>query len=87
MKEPVMNDNHHTLFHVISNDERVIVFSSFEDGCLITWNRSLTLQWWVERTGGTWEEVDIRTLSYEPANYEEAREKAEEWYNAVAFNR
>jgi hypothetical protein len=68
-----------TLFQMLSNDERVIVLSSEDNQQVYTWNRSLTLQCWTVQEDGTFEEVDIRTLSTEPHTYERARQQAQKW--------
>jgi hypothetical protein len=69
----------HTLFNVLANDERVLVLSSEGDGMIITWNQSLTLQWWVS-DAGCWEEVAVRTLSSEPVTFKDARAAALRWH-------
>jgi hypothetical protein len=78
------------LFDVLSNGERIIVFSVEQDRCIYTWNQSLTLQCWgafivkyddpFGCVAGSWEEQDCLTLSKEPANFEEAKKAAEKWY-------
>jgi len=81
------------IFEILSKDERVIVYSSQEERTLITWNQSLTLQYWrpvVRRfesdypkghfDPNDWEEVNVRTLSNEPKDYKAAREAAIRWY-------
>lgn len=75
------------IFEILSKDERLIAYSSEEDRILITWNQSLTLQWWtpVVKDGripdpNDWEEVSVRTLSDEPKSYRAAREAAIRWY-------
>lgn len=69
-----------TLFEVLSNDERIIVYSDQENKTIYTWNQSLTLQAWdCHEFAARWEEVSIRTLAKEPKNYAEARIKAIEW--------
>jgi len=65
------------LFDVLSNDERVIVYSDVGARQVYTWNRSLTLQVWNVRS--SLQECDIRTLSDVPANYEAARKAAIQW--------
>lgn len=82
------------LFEVLSMDERIIVFSTEEDGCFYTWNQSATLQCWarVDQSGNVrgdygpdeWEECGIQSLSVEPHNYQEARDAAKRWYFGVA---
>ena len=81
------------LFDILSDDERIIVLSSKQDGIIVTWNQSCTLQYWnkktVEQYGSSypfnkdeldiWEETDCRTLMNEPANFAEARIAAQEW--------
>lgn len=77
------------LFDILSNDERVIVYSDKSEGIIITWNRSLTLQcWrrpWDHSCGGrdtedVWNEVEAQTLSEEPGGYRSARKAAKAWY-------
>jgi hypothetical protein len=65
------------LFDVLSNDERVIVYSDAGSRIIYTWNRSLTLQAWQVRS--TIEEVNVQTLSTEPINIEAARAAAIKW--------
>ena len=65
------------LFDVLSNDERVIVYSDVGSRIIYTWNRSLTLQAWQVRS--TIEEVDVQTLSTQPINIEAARRAAMKW--------
>jgi hypothetical protein len=65
------------LFDVLSNDERVIVYSDVGARQVYTWNRSLTLQVWNVRS--SLQECDVRTLSNVPANYEAARSAAIRW--------
>jgi len=70
-----------TLFDIIARNERVIVWSDETERLIYTWNKSLTLQCFAERhrLPGLWWEIDIRTLSKEPATYEEACSAAREW--------
>ena len=65
------------IFDVLSNDERVLVYSDVGSRIIYTWNRSLTLQAWQVRS--TIEEVDVQTLSTEPINIEAARAAAIRW--------
>jgi len=65
------------LFDVLSNDERVIVYSDAGSRIIYTWNRSLTLQAWQVRSAI--EEVDVQTLSTQPINIEAARRAAMKW--------
>jgi len=65
------------LFDVLSNDERVIVYSDVGSRIIYTWNRSLTLQAWQVRS--VIEEVDVQTLSTQPINIEAARRAAMKW--------
>ena len=65
------------LFDVLSNDQRVIVYSDVSSRIIYTWNRSLTLQAWQVRS--VIEEVDIQTLSTQPINIEAARKAAMKW--------
>ena len=68
-----------TLFELLSLNERILVWSSVEDGLIVTWNQSLTLQWWTVPVTGdanTFEEWCCRTLSTQPRTIEEARAKA-----------
>jgi hypothetical protein len=86
-----------TLFELLSMDERVIVYSDVGAKVIYTWNRSLTLQAWKQRTRDWtqdgpgywgnepidgWEEVEVQTLSDEPKTYEKAREAAIRWSNS-----
>lgn len=74
-----------TLFEILSHDERIIVLSNEGDQTIYTWNRSLTLQCWAHYRGGIyegvdrWDEVDMRTLDKEPANFQKAKEAAQVW--------
>lgn len=78
------------LFEILSNDERVIVLSDTKDGVIYTWNRSLTLQCWkrnrpnynyvVDHPYDNWEEINVRTLSDPPFNYNHARSAAILWH-------
>jgi hypothetical protein len=68
------------LFDILSHDERVIVLSDVGQNVIVTWNRSLTLQYWQQR-GGRWHECDVRTLSTEPSGYAAARSQAQKWCN------
>lgn len=68
-----------TLFEILSHDERIIVLSNEGDHCIYTWNRSLTLQCWIHRGLGNWDEIEIRTLAKEPANFQKAKEAAQVW--------
>ena len=83
------------LFDILSNDERVIVYSDVGAGVIYTWNRSITLQAWLKNpplgwnTGNftdadkdNWTEVEVQTLSNEPKTYEKAREAAIKWAQA-----
>lgn len=78
------------LFDILSNDERVIVLSNKDDAVIYTWNHSLTLQCWkregsvyfhpaISRHYDNWEEIDVRTLSEPPFNYQHARSAAILW--------
>ena len=67
------------LFDILSDDERIIVLSSKQDGCIVTWNQSLTLQCWQYSANGQWEETDMRILGSEPASFADASFAAEEW--------
>ena len=66
-----------TLFDILSNDERVIVYSDEMSRYIYTWNKSLTLQAWQVRS--TIEEMACQTLSDVPINYEGARKAAIAW--------
>ena len=75
------------LFDVLSMDERVIVYSSLEDGVIYTWNNTDTFQCWARmsksNSDGTdnWQEGGILTQSgYGPKTYEQAREVAIAWH-------
>lgn len=82
-----------TLFEVLSNGERIIVYSREDHLQIYTWNQSLTLQCWdvvpMNRDAHNpgiahFEEVDARTLSTEPRDYFAAQFKAIEWCNSNA---
>ena len=83
------------LFDILSSDERVIVYSDVGARVIYTWNRSLTLQAWLNPPpcvwkGGNfsdadkdnWVEVEVQTLSVEPKTYEKARKAAIAWAQA-----
>ncbi len=81
------------LFDVLSNDDRVIVLSDHEYGCIYTWNFSLTLSEWRLTTNAhipefddIWEEVEVRTLSEKPKSFEAAKEAAKNFRNRVGGN-
>ena len=71
------------LFDILSDDERIVVLSSKQDGIIVTWNQSLTLQSWEYKIlgpyPGSWEENDVRVLMETPASFAEARIAAQEW--------
>ena len=67
-----------TLFDILSHDERVIVLSDVSSDNVYTWNQSLTLQLW-HCSDYVWREIDVRTLSEEPKDFEAARMKAIYW--------
>lgn len=77
-----------TLFQVLAMNERVIVWSSEEKQCIVTWNQSVTLQFWFLEfdsvTGlwdsGNWTEMSIQTLC-SCKDFNAARLKAREWLN------
>ena len=69
------------LFDILSNDERFIVLSSADDRYIYTWNRSLTLQCYVQQTEGHYAEVEVCTLSTAPRTFEDARRQAHKWHN------
>ena len=70
------------LFQVLSKNERVIVFSSEEDGYIYTWNQDKVLQCWenVSCEAPDWRQVNILKLETKPHNFAEARKAAQEWY-------
>lgn len=68
----------HSLFRVLSFDQRVIVASREDCSFIVTWNMSLTLQLWHENDG-RFTEIDVRTLSTEPSSFAEARTHAVDW--------
>lgn len=83
------------LFDILSSDERVIVYSDVGARVIYTWNRSLTLQAWLQNpplawSSGNftdadkdnWTEVEVQTLSVEPKTYEKARKAAIAWAQA-----
>ena len=67
-----------SLFDVLSNDERIIVYSDRVNDTIYTWNQSLTLQAWAVGPEGC-EEVSIRTLTDKPRGYRKARLAAQAW--------
>ena len=67
-----------TLFEVLSMDERVIVYSDVGNNVIYTWNRSITLQAWINNKDN-WEVCDVTTLSEKPYTYERARVAAIGW--------
>jgi len=67
------------LFDILSQNERVIVWSDQADAVLYTWNQSLTLQCFIWVAPDTWEEIDVRTLSYAPKSIDDARRAAQVW--------
>jgi hypothetical protein len=70
-----------TLFDILAFDDRVIVWSDTDTACIITWNKSLTLQLWHQPEFGEdkWEEVDAQTLSETPVSFDAARKTAINW--------
>ena len=70
-----------TLFDILSNDERVIVLSDKGEETIITWNQSVTLQVWIYKGSGNWEELNVRTLSNQPINFKAAKKAAQDWAN------
>jgi hypothetical protein len=81
-----------SLIKVLSNDERVIVLSDAGERIFYTWNQSLTLQVWRQKsrfntigfgyeiqTFDEWDEVDVRTLPDVPTSFKKAREAAQRW--------
>lgn len=86
-----------SLFDILSNDERVIVYSDKADRLIYTWNQSLTLQVWkcMENPnpyspslikGDMWEELNVRTLPNAPLDYHEARKAAINWSTDVEYD-
>lgn len=69
------------LFEILSHDERIIVLSDEGEGCIYTWNQSLTFQCWRNEPGKEheWNEVAIRVLWETPASFKEARQAAQDW--------
>lgn len=65
------------LFDVLSNDERIIVYSDVGARQVYTWNRSLTLQVWSVKS--SFQECGVRVLPDAPRNYEAARKEAIRW--------
>lgn len=78
------------LFEILSNNERIIIWSDVGDKIIYTWNQSLTLQCWQSlptyKNGAwdcenrNWEEINIRTLSVEPKSFKDARDCAMQWH-------
>lgn len=62
-----------TIFEML--EDRHIVLLLPEDNVIVTWNESLTLQYFFVK-GDKFEEIDICTLSEMPKSTEEARMKA-----------
>jgi hypothetical protein len=68
-----------TLFDILSNNERIIVWSTREDGCIYTWNQSSTFQCWqVSYQRETWDEVGIMVKDG-ATNIDQVRVMAREW--------
>ena len=77
-----------TLFEILSDNDRILVWADENGKVIYTWNQAHTLQAWYQSPGrslatGTaldsWEEVDLRTLSFLPENASEARRCARIW--------
>lgn len=74
-----------TLFEILSDDQRVLVYSDALTYTLYTWNKSLTLQAWRQHrmdflsNKDRWEEVDVQTLSNQPEGFGDARSAAINW--------
>ena len=75
-----------TIWDILSDNQRVILWSDAESGLIYTWNYSQTLQCW-RNTGecsdtpydsAYWEEVDVRTLPKKPYN---ARQELQRWHS------
>lgn len=71
-----------TIFDVLSNGERLIVYSREDHSQVYTWNQSLTLECWDVLPNGEFVEVSAQTLGTEPLDVFSARFKATEWCNA-----
>lgn len=67
-----------TIFDILSNDERIIVYSNFVDNVIVTWNQSLTIQFW---RGDNFEEIEIITLPEVPKSFIDCRQKVIQLYN------
>jgi hypothetical protein len=74
-----------TLFDILSNNERIIVWSA--EGQLYTWNQSKTLQCWdpiVDQDtpeGALFQEVDCKSLDEDPPHtFEQAKQRAINWH-------
>jgi len=77
-----MSETTDKLFDILADDQRIIVATDKEAGYIVTWNRSSTLQAW----NSDLDEVDIRTLSEAPYDYNEARLLALEWYYDIGVS-
>jgi len=63
-----------TLYDIIDNGARLVLFAHKGTKTIYTWNQSLIIQKWEER-GSRWEEVDAITLSDMPADWQGAQDK------------
>jgi hypothetical protein len=66
-----------TIHDMLSHDERIVILSDEAENVLVTWNQSLTLQSWDSET---FQEIDLCTLSTEPVDFYEARQKVIAWH-------
>jgi hypothetical protein len=71
-----------TIWDILSDNQRVILWSDAEAGLIYTWNYSLVLQAWrlddsIPGEIPSWEVVDIRTLPDKPKN---ARQELFRWH-------
>jgi hypothetical protein len=74
-----------SLFEVLSNNDRILVWSDADTETIYTWNKSLTLQAWVaDHDSGVevlgYVETDIRTLPSQPTTIKAARARALKWH-------
>lgn len=78
------------LFELLSTDERIIVYSSQEDGVIYTWNQDKTLMCWAAAgslhvframPADQWQDIGVLKQE-EPAllTYKQARDRAIAWH-------
>ncbi len=72
-----------TLFELLSQDSRCIVYSDEPSGIIVTWNHSLTLQAWRTRNARFYE-FNAQTLEEKPSNWLDAHKAALRWMQGDA---